>query len=147
MAAVDWKAVSREYIEGFVVDGVLKYPTVRDLAAKYNLNVSTVGRHCSKEEWNIQRERFANKVVDDCKQKKAEALSDEMAKYDLQCLSISHNGIRQVERMIAEGLNVGELATAARALKDFQTVGKNAIGEDGNANGDVVIKVRLTDGD
>lgn len=147
MAAVDWKAVSREYIEGYVVDGVLKYPTVRELGEKYGVSYVSVSRHCSKEEWSIQRERYANKVVNDCKQKKAEALSDEMAKYDLQCLSISHNGIRQVERMIAEGLNVGELATAARALKDFQTVGKNAIGEDGNANGDVVIKVRLTDGD
>lgn len=141
----DWDKVKKEYIEGVrQPDGSVFYPTLRDLAQKYGCVLSTAGRRCAKEQWNIQRERFANKVEHERKQRKAESLSEEATRYDLACFRISRDGVEKAEKMLAECTKPSDFVLLTRALKDLQQVAKTAIGDTSAPGGNEMrIEVRL----
>lgn len=140
----DWRKIAQEYIEGVVGEkGDIEYPSLNDLVAKYGFSLSTVGRQCSRGQWPVKRERFANKVGKKRESKKAETLSDESARYDLECFNISRDGIAKAKAMLAEASRPSDLATLARALKDLQAVAKTAIGETGAGGDGLMIEVKL----
>lgn len=145
MPKYDWRKISKEYIEGVVNEkGDIEYPSLNDLVAKYGFSLSTVGRQCSRGQWPVKRERFANKVGEKRESKKAETLSDESARYDLECFNISREGIEKAKEMLARAEKPGDVATLARAMKDLQAVAKTAIGDsDGTADGSLRIEVTL----
>ncbi|WP_337952353.1 hypothetical protein [Mitsuokella jalaludinii] len=145
MRQYDWQKIAREYIEGIINEkGETLFPSLPILAEKYGCTLSTVGRHCSKEQWAVKRERFANKVSKSRQREKAAVLSEEGARYDLECFNISREGIEKAKEMLARAEKPGDVATLARAMKDLQAVAKTAIGDsDGTADGSLRIEVTL----
>ena len=141
----DWYKISREYIEGAANEaGDIVYPTLPELAEKYGFHLSTIGRRCSKEQWAVKRERLANKISKSRERKKAEVLSEEGARYDLECFNISREAIEKAREMLAKAEKPGDLATLARAMKDLQAVAKTALGDsDGTTDGSLRIEVSL----
>ena len=70
-------------------------------------------------------------------------MSDESARYDLECFNISREGIEKAKAMLAQASRPSDLATLARALKDLQAVAKTAIGETGAGGDGLTIEVKL----
>lgn len=141
----DWNKISREYIEGIINEkGETVYPTLPELAEKYGFHLSTIGRRCSKEQWAVKRERFANKISKSRQREKAAVLSEECARYDLECFNISREGIEKARQMLAQVEKPGDVATLARAMKDLRAVAKTALGDsEGAADGSLRIEVTL----
>lgn len=128
---IPWDIVKRQYVQGVEKDGKRVYPTMRDLADKYECNVSTVGRHAKAEDWAVQREIFANKLQTECKRKTIEVLSDAGSDFDLKAFRIAQAGLKRIQDalegevpMLPEDVN--RLASASRT---FHQTGRLALGE------------------
>lgn len=143
MARHNWDEIKKEYVEGTNVDGKLVYPSQGDLSNKYGIDPATIGRKASKDQWLLQREIFVSKVQDKRQQKKAEAISDEGSKFDLECFNAAKIGIEKLSR--ANIFTVDDLNKVSAALKNFQAVGKASLGDKGTSDTDVHINVNITD--
>lgn len=134
MARRDWDAVSREYIEGIIKDGVRKYPTMRELCEQHGIAIGAMGKRAKTDQWAVKREMFANKVATACEQKKVEALSDESASFDLKCFNVAAKATevitKKLDKIGPDGFYaIDDLRTMSSALKNFQLVGRLALGE------------------
>jgi hypothetical protein len=62
----DWHAIEKLYVLGEVVgaydDGtpIRRYPSIRDLARRFQLARSVVGNHSRRGGWGAERARFQN---------------------------------------------------------------------------------------
>src|SRR5713101_4355461 len=63
-AAIPWDALEKDYINGVVVqqldDGSFerKFPSIRDLADKYDVHRSLIGYHSRRHAWPARRAEF-----------------------------------------------------------------------------------------
>lgn len=134
MARRDWDAISRQYIEGVEKDGVRKYPTMRELCEQHGIAVGAMGKRAKTDQWAVKREVFASKVAAACEQKKVEVLSDEGASFDLKCFNVAAKATElitnKLDRIGPECyFPIDDLRTMSSALKNFQLVGRLALGE------------------
>lgn len=145
MAKHDWRTIEKEYIEGLTVEGKLTYPTQSELSTKYNIDPATIGRKAAKEQWLVKREIFVSKTSEKRQEKKAETISDEGSKFDLDCFNTAKLGTEKVISLLAKTENYDDLNKLSTALKNFQAVGKNSLGDNQTNNNEVQIKVSLVD--
>lgn len=127
-----WDEIKRAFVEGKSDDsGKRYYPTQRQLCEQYGIAVSSIGTRASKEQWCEQREIFASKVEAATSEKVIEAISDAGSKFDLTCF----NAARKASELLTEKLDIAtrnadvdEMAKLSTALKNFQFVGRVALG-------------------
>lgn len=143
----NWEEISKEYIEGQVIDGKRQYPTQRSIADKYGIEPALISKHAKKEQWLVKREIFDGKIAAKRQEKKIETISDEGSAFDLICFNISRQAAHKVKSMMDNTDKPAEVSMLTQALKNLQTVGKAALGDkDGQQDG-ITIKVSVSDAD
>ncbi len=132
----DWPAIKAEYVEGIVNDeGNRDWVSLEDLAKKYGMAPPSMRRKSSQEKWLQERYAFVTKVERARLEKKTDKLAGEAAQFDIKCLKVADAGISHITRhfqLAAEAkkpLPAGELAQLSAAHKNFQQVGRLALGE------------------
>jgi hypothetical protein len=109
-----WEKIEKEYVCGITVNGSHKYPTLSDLAQKYNVSVGSVHSHKEDDRWDDKRTLFKNKTMQkhftSLKEKlsmkantlvmsddpifteieqEADAIAENLASFDLDCMYIA----------------------------------------------------------
>lgn len=127
----NWVEAEREYVEGIMQDGVRVYPSQRALCDKYGIAPGTFGKKASSGQWMVKREIFSSKVQAARQEKTIETISDAGSEFDLTCF----NAARKASELLTEKLeiatrnaDVDEMAKLSTALKNFQFVGRVALG-------------------
>ncbi len=132
---IDWVKIKQEYIESNI--------TLEELAKKHNISPSTIMRKSAQEGWTIERKIFYRKIEEKKQEKKIDNLVSESANFDNQCLRVACSAIEIVEKQIlylqkkteeqrTDALierQVRLLEKLANSLKQLQSVGKVALGE------------------
>lgn len=117
------------------------------LAEKYHVRIETISRKATKEQWNIQRDRFLTRVREQTTEKKAETVATEGAAWDSRCLVmakkimdladeeiVGHPAKDRKGNVIVDSdgkpwLFKGAAKDIASAVKSIQDVGKAALGD------------------
>lgn len=100
----DWAKIKRDYLRG---------ATIRDLARTYGLNVSTIGRRCSKEGWVEIREQKANT---------ASKVAEEFCKNDAKLLyDTAHNALLRLQGML-DTMDPKSARSVVGAIKDVKDI-------------------------
>ena len=145
MAKRDWTKIKQEYIENDI--------TLEELAKKYAVSFSTIRQKSAKEGWTTEKNIFRTKIEQKYQEKQSDLLASEASNFDNQCLRVARSAIEIVEKQIASLQKKTEeqktdalierqirlLEKLANSLKQLQSVGKVALGE--NPEGQAPIKV------
>lgn len=142
---IDWIKIKQEYIESNI--------TLDEVAKKHNLSISTLKKRSAQETWSTERNLFRTKTELKRQEKQSEILASESSSFDNQCLRVARLAIEIVEKQIASLQKKTEeqktdalierqirlLEKLANSLKQLQSVGKVALGE--NPEGQAPIRV------
>ena len=142
---IDWVKIKQEYIESNI--------TLEELAKKHTVSFSTIRQKSAKEGWTTEKNIFRTKIEQKYQEKQSEILASEASSFDNQCLRVARSAIEIVEKQIASLQKKTEeqktdalierqirlLEKLANSLKQLQSVGKVALGE--NPEGQAPIKV------
>jgi len=145
MAKRDWTKIKQEYIENDI--------TLEELAKKHAVSFSTIRQKSAKEGWTTEKNIFRTKIEQKYQEKQSDLLASEASNFDNQCLRVARSAIEIVEKQIAILRKKAEeqksdplverqirlLEKLANSLKQLQSVGKVALGE--NPEGQVPIRV------
>ncbi len=145
MAKRDWTKIKQEYIENDI--------TLEELAKKYAVSFSTIRQKSAKEGWTTEKNIFRTKIEQKYQEKQSDLLASEASSFDNLCLRVARSAIEIVEKQIASLQKKTEeqktdalierqirlLEKLANSLKQLQSVGKVALGE--NPEGQAPIKV------
>jgi len=140
VARYNWKEIKKCYIEGIVDDeGVLYYPVLQELADKFGPSMRSMVRHSSDGNWELERKIFQKRVEERRREKKTEVLADEASKFDSEVLTIASMALFQIKSIFETSLErtvesdtymtLDYIERLARALKNYQTAGRLALGE------------------
>ena len=97
---INWEIIRQDYIQGYKKEGKLYYPSMRDLAIKYNISASGLMGRASKKEWAAKRKIYQSKIRANIEQKSIENFSDEASKFDLECFT----GARDIIKITKENI-------------------------------------------
>jgi len=132
----DWPAIKAEYVEGGIDEkGNRAWPSMEDVAQKYGVRGPSVRREAAKGGWLQQRASFVTKVEQARKEQKSDELAGKAAEFDIKCLKVAEAGLSHVARhyqLAAEAkkpLPAGELAQLSAAQKNYQQIGRLALGD------------------
>lgn len=142
---IDWVKIKQEYIESNI--------TLEELAKKHAVSFSTIRQKSAKEGWTTEKNIFRTKIEQKYQEKQSDLLASEASNFDNQCLRVARSAIEIVEKQIAILRKKAEeqksdplverqvrlLEKLANSLKQLQSVGKVALGE--NPEGQAPIKV------
>jgi predicted adenine nucleotide alpha hydrolase (AANH) superfamily ATPase len=102
--------------------------SVKKLAEKHGISVSTARYHCEKNEWVKKRKKYQQKVVKNISQKAAEKEAKKLAKLQ-QCsdeLDELINSFLKTAKKAEQALNVAELNLLSNTLKTAVAAKKEA---------------------
>lgn len=131
---ISWEKIKREYVES-------ESSSLQELAEKYSCSLSALLKRASTEKWTEQRKAFWRKVEELRKEKKSEMMAAEGAELDFKSLELAKLGMQKVEEKLKIDVKAGELYKLSQALKNFQEIGKLALGED--VGEEILSKVEL----
>jgi len=133
IAKYDWSVIRQEYVSH--VGPIAK----QDLAEKYGMASETLIRKATKEQWDIQRDRFLTRVQEQKTEKKAEVVATKGAQWDATCMSKAEALMVLVDAELKGQITLdreGKQVLLQRAAKDIgaaiktaQDVGKAALGD------------------
>ena len=111
----DWTAIMEEYVVGYVVidpetgHKIHQYPTLDDLAAKYQVSSSYIKNKSSKESWGLRRETFQTKLREKASSNKFHAFISQSASFDARTLLLLDKlyGLAEAYFDQFEGLEIG----------------------------------------
>ena len=111
----DWQAIKTEYITTDT--------SYRKLAQKYGVNVTTIAKRASDEEWVEQRKQYATKK----QAKTLERISQQEANRAAKIHSVADKLLLKIEAMVESGRpldskGIRALTAAVKDLKEIQSV-------------------------
>jgi hypothetical protein len=143
----DWQHIRNEYITA--PEAISK----QRLADEYGVTRTTLSLRATKEQWDIQRDRFLARVQEQTTEKKAEAVATEGAQWDATCMDKAKALMDLVDKELAGQIVLDKLGNQVRiqrpakdvgsAIKTAQEVGKAALGD--KPNGDLSLTVSVRD--
>ena len=149
---INWEIIRQDYIQGYKKEGKLFYPSMRDLAAKYNISASGLMGRASKKEWVAKRKIYQSKIRANVEQKSIENFSDEASKFDIECFVGARNIIEITKASIEDFKNKKE-ALKSQEIKNLKSLSeirlnaqkeaKLALGESPEDNKDMEIHVTI----
>lgn len=113
---MDWESIKTEYVTTDV--------KLEELASKYKVSLSTIGRHSSAEHWVKEREKYKKSVQNKCKTK----MSNKAVKKETNKLSnlitasdiLAGKILKRVERIDIESpVDIKELKDLVSCIKDL----------------------------
>jgi len=94
MTKINWNEVSSLYIEGEISpSGERVYPTLEEVAKKYNVRPGTVRTHAAAEHWRDKRATFQHDLEEKARQLRLEKRAKEELDFHENCYQISKGGI------------------------------------------------------
>ena len=150
---VDWTKIKREYVESNI--------TLEELAKKHNISLSTLKKRSARETWSTERNLFGTKTELKRQEKQSELLASEASSFDNLCLRVARSAIEIVEKQITAlqeqiknqktdafaERQIRLLEKLSNSLKQLQSVGKVALGENPETQAPLNIIVRRVYGD
>ncbi len=131
-----WPTIKAEYVEGIVNDdGNRSWLSLEETALKFGCSVTYIRKKSTKGGWLAERHIFVDKVAQAIKEKKSDRLAGKAANFDIKCLKVANAGISHIAHHFKVAADAGkplsltESNLAAQALKNFQAVGRLALGE------------------
>jgi len=118
---INWEIIRQDYIQGYEKNGKLCYPSMRDLAEKYGIDVAVIGRRAKKEEWVAKREIYINKKSVRSQQKAIEKYSEEASEFDLKCF-IGARSILEATESTIEALSKKEEPLNEKELRKLRVI-------------------------
>lgn len=129
----DWQRIRNEYTTA--PEAISK----QDLADKYGINRTTLSLRATKEQWDIQRDRFLARVQEQTTEKKAEAVATEGAQWDATCMDKAKALMELIDDELAGQIVLDKLGNQVHiqrpakdigsAIKTAQEIGKAALGD------------------
>jgi len=150
---INWEIVRQDYIQGYKKEGKLYYPSMRDLAGKYNISASGLMGRASKKEWVAKRKIYQSKIRANIEQKSIENYSDEASKFDIECfvgardiIGITKSSIEDFKEKtkILNHQEIKNLKGLTEIRLNAQKEAKLALGE-APEDKDLIIKVEWSD--
>mgnify|MGYP004472880559 CR=1 FL=1 len=109
----DWTAIKLEYVNGNV--------SIRELAEKYGLSTTMVGKKCREQEWVKEREKQRQKIYKKVTRKTAEKIATKEANRIVKLQNISDKLLEQIEKA------TDELDTVLVTQRTTRTIKSNDI--------------------
>jgi hypothetical protein len=132
----EWPTIKAEYVEGVInADGNRSWLSLEETAVKFGCSITYIRKRSSREGWLSERHLFVQKVEQARKEKKSDKLAGKSADFDLKCLKIAEAGMSHIAHHLSEAakkstaLSLTESNLASSALKNFQQVGRLALGD------------------
>ena len=133
---IDWVTVKGEYIEGIIdEDGNRLFPTSDILAERHQMSRGTLLNRLCREKWLKERDKFVKEVEATRKEQKIQTLVGESAVFNAKTLKIADKGLTLIAKKFKESftnnspLSTSDHANLSSALKNYQQVGRLALGE------------------
>lgn len=142
---LDWINLEREYVQGYwqkLSDGTKKlvYPTIEELAQKYNCHPQSIYAKSSQDKWLNKRELFWRKLKNQIIENDNAGISDSV-KYDVQNLLRIEKIGELIDRWLKERLSEDEegnrpvvepkeLSCLLDALTKSHQLARNIFGEE-----------------
>lgn len=120
-AKYDWAAIRRAFVE--TPSGV----SLTELAKQCGAEVNTVWRRSKAENWTMERARFQMRVAEQHENKKVEALAQQGATWDAECMAAARKLLDKALKEMDSPEFKSRDVTAA--IKTAQDVGKAALGD------------------
>lgn len=102
----DWENVRKDYTTGIQNDPDdpydMTWPTLKDLAVKYNIPESTVLARSSRERWSKVKQAQIVSIGNQARKARAAAMAKEGISFDKNALTISKLGMSIITRRLAE---------------------------------------------
>ena len=143
LSAQEVEQIRDMYVQGHVgEDGVRKYPTLRELAEKFNSSAATLSRHKNDGNWDDHRAVFETKRAEDRDNKKRSEMIEQAAEFDSNILILAkslQNEIGKVMQKMSRKrqsdpdemptMGASQISQLANALNVLQRTGRLALGE------------------
>lgn len=118
----DWPKISLDYIEGTIsAEGERIYPTLEDIASKYNIRQGMVRKHAAKEHWRDKRGTFQEELAEKEHQiRLARRAREELIFHD-NCLKLAKGGIFHLSdhmQQLLDRYNSEKKSRAAKSEKE-----------------------------
>jgi len=115
---IDWEAVKREYIYGYIENNRRIYPTYRDLAERHNITLKALGSRAKRDNWTVEKEMACNRISQKVSEKQEEMLIDEHLKFSKNCFSIAQAALKILgKKLIDEENNTLRFDTQTTELR------------------------------
>jgi hypothetical protein len=103
----DWEAIRAAYTEGMPKDDAdndedREWPTLEEVAERFDIRADQVRRRAGKESWSLQRVAVQRRIADTRTKKRASALARESVEFDTRTLSIAKMGQGAIAMRVAE---------------------------------------------
>jgi len=129
---IPWEEIRKAFVEGSINDqGNRFYPSMSEVSKQFNVPKGSIGARAAKEQWAEQREILANKIMEITNEKTIEAVSDAGSKFDLLCFNVASRAsmlLSEKLEVATRNADVDEMSKLSTALKNFQQVGRLALG-------------------
>lgn len=141
---VNWITVEQEYVTGYVdAGGELYYPSLQDLATRYDLEKNTVAKHSMAKNWVKKRSDYQDLIRKKVTEQKAVDYASEIAQFSKDMFNIA-KGLKQsiankvfdirkdhtgkvVRVQYNENLNTLEMRRLAEVSIMVQNIQKNTV--------------------
>jgi DNA-binding transcriptional regulator YhcF (GntR family) len=128
--AYDWQLIKNEFIQGYIEDGELICPTLKQLSERHGCNYGTLRKRAAKEQWNTERNIYSTKRNKKILEKKEEILITEAASFDNKALQAAEKGIKiALEKLGDKNLSTHDHQKLSISIVNYQKVGKLALDE------------------
>lgn len=138
----DYDPIKEDYVEGVLTDdNKITWPTLEDLAKKYDISISTLRKTSAKYAWTRQKNAFRADLERKRQETKQDLIAEAAAQFDRKIFKVAETGLRHIqghflvaqEQFIkSEGRNpmpLSRLTKLAIALEKYQKIGRLALGE------------------
>jgi hypothetical protein len=136
----DWKAIKREYVEGFMDGDARKAnPTLDEVAARAGVHASVVRKHAaaSNENWTAERELFQARLETAQREKTTQILASKGAEFDALSLRNAEKMFQLIEKQLDAALTANssvtltpnQIAAIASGARQAQHVGRLVMGD------------------
>jgi hypothetical protein len=140
MSYTQKQLIKKEYEEGVLDDkGILKWPSIAELAIQHNVAQSTLYRLSNDDQWKFRRSKFQQKIQEQRQEQIVNTFAEEGAKLDSTALNLSKALMATVAAALRENqenynarnktLVPTQMNALANTALTAQRLGKLALGE------------------
>lgn len=130
---ISWEEIKKAFTQGMENDtGNRYYPTIVQLSNHFKISQGTIKSRCAKEQWAELRQMLSTKIAEVTTAKTIEAVSEAGSNFDLKCFNVATLAVDLLSGKIEEATksaDIEDVSKLSTALKNFQVVGRLALGE------------------
>ena len=123
-----WDEMERIYVEGYTDErGVLLFPSMKELAQRFGMNVDTVQKTGHARNWTFKRDDFRRRMEENRQNKVIEITTETAVKLDVTAANIAMDGLERLRTFI-KNATINELYNISMAARTLHQMGRLAVG-------------------